>query len=181
MTRHPFSFVVVALGLAACGAGTNGREAAVTAPVSSTASVSAGDRAWLAATHESDQAEIEYGRLAERKGATAAVRNAGSMLAADHGAFDAKVVRVADGLGIELPSARRSRQAAVAQRLEKMSGSRFDREFTATVTEEHRKAIAAAEGEVRHGGSPDVIALARAALPDLRRHLDMVRKAGPVA
>jgi putative membrane protein len=168
------------LALTACGTEAGGREAAVTAPVSSSASVSARDRAWLASIHQSNLADVQYGKLAERKGATAAVRRAGGMLAADHGEFDKKVVRVADGLGIRLPTSQRAGQLAVAQRLQKESGSRFDRDFVATMTEEHRKDITAAEAQVREGSSPEVTALARAALPALRGHLDMLRKANPV-
>lgn len=153
---------------------------AVTAPVSSTASVSAADRAWLAATHQSDRAEVQYGRLAERKGTIAAVRHAGSVLETEHDAFDAKVLHVAGGLGIELPAAERSAQIAVGRRLENESGSRFDRDFTETMADEHRRAITAAEEETREGGSPDVVALARTALPLLRGHLEMLRRANPV-
>jgi hypothetical protein len=48
------------------------------------------------------------------------------------------------------------------------------------MVEEHKKAIAAAGEEIRSGSSPDVTALAHAALPALREHLSMLRKASPV-
>lgn len=180
VTRHPYSLVAVTLALTACGTGGTGREVAVTAPASSSASASARDHAWLVAIHQSGLADIQYGKLAERKGATIAVRGAGSKLAADHGAFDKMVVRVADGLGVELPVSERAGRLDEARRLERESGSRFDRDFVATMADEHRKSIAGAEAEVRDGTSPEVIALARAALPALRGHLDMLRKASPV-
>lgn len=184
MTRHPYSLVgllVVAAGTlapAACGTGSAGRDVAVTS--SPSASVSAGDRAWLTDTHQSNLADVQYGRLAQRKGATTAVREVGRMLATDHDAFDKKVVRVAERLHVELPGSPGAGRLAVAQRLDKESGSRFDRDFTTTMAEEHRKAIARAQEEVRDGSFPEVIGLARAALPDLRRHLDMLRRASPV-
>ncbi|WP_141955006.1 DUF4142 domain-containing protein [Actinoallomurus bryophytorum] len=183
MTCHPYSYAAVGLlltALGACGAAGGGRQVAVTAPVSSGSAVSSGDRAWLAATHQADLADVQYGRLAERKGATAAVRHAGSMLAADHTAFDQKVTAVAGGLGIELPRSERPAQLALAQRLQKESGSRFDRDFVAAMVEEHKKAITAAGEEIRSGSSPEVTALAHAALPALREHLSMLRKASPV-
>jgi putative membrane protein len=172
------ALLLTALG--ACGAGGGGRQVAVTVPVSSGAPVSSGDRAWLAAIHQADLADVQHGRLAERKGATAAVRHAGSMLAADHTAFDQKVTGVAGGLGVELPRTERPEQLVLAQRLQKESGSRFDHDFVAAMVEEHKKAIAAAGEEVRYGSSPDVTALARTALPALREHLSMLRKASPV-
>jgi putative membrane protein len=168
--------VVLLLGtLGACG--VSGRPVAVTTPVSS---ASARDRAWLTTMHQADLADGQYGRLAERKGATAAVRHAGSMLTTDHAALDQKVLRVAGDLGVALPATERSGQLALAQRLEKESGSAFDRAFVSALVTEHEKAVAATEDEVRHGSSPEVTALARSALPGLREHLSMLRRADPV-
>lgn len=166
--------------LGACGTGGSGRQAAVTAPVSTGAAVSAADEAWLAAIHQADLADVQYGRLAERKGATSAVRQAGSMLAAGHAALDQKVTNVADTVGVDLPRTERAGQLVLAQRLQKESGSRFDRAFVTTMVQEHEQAIATTEDEVRGGSSPEVTALARTALPDLREHLSMLRRASPV-
>jgi putative membrane protein len=153
---------------------------AVTAPASSGAPVSAGDRAWLVSFHQDDLADVQLGKLAERKGSSAAVRHAGSMLAADHGAFDQKVTRVAEDLNVDLPENKRPEQAALTQRLNKETGTRFDRDFVAAMVEDHEKAIARTEEQVRGGSSPQVTALARTALQALRKHLDMLRKASPV-
>ncbi|MGH3373654.1 MAG: DUF4142 domain-containing protein [Actinoallomurus sp.] len=168
------------LALTACGPGGTGREVAVTTPASSSASVSNGDRAWLASIHQSGLADVQYGKLAERKGATSAVRQAGTKLAADHTAFDKMVLRVADGLGIELPKTERAGRLAEARQLEQESGSRFDRDFVNAMTGEHRKSVAETEQEIRAGRSPEVTALARTALPTLRAHLQMLRRASPV-
>jgi putative membrane protein len=102
------------------------------------------------------------------------------MLATDHAALDQKVLHVASDLGVDLPATERSGQLARAQRLEKESGSRFDRDFVTAMVQEHEKAIGATEGEVRGGSSPEVTALARTALPGLREHLAILRKASPV-
>jgi putative membrane protein len=184
VTRRPYSLVgvlVVAGGTltpAACGAGSTGRDAATTS--STSASVSAADRGWLTETHQSGLANIQYGRLAQRKGVTAAVREAGRTLASDNDAFDKRVVRVAKKLDVKLPRSPGAERLAVARRLDNESGSRFDRDFTATLAEEHRRALARAEEQVRGGSSPEVTGLARAAVPTLRRHLDMLRRASPV-
>jgi putative membrane protein len=180
VTLHLCCLVVVACALTACGPEGPGREVAVTTPASASANVSAGDRAWLTAIHQSGLADIQYGKLAERKGATSAVRRAGTMLATDHAAFDKMVMRVADGLGVELPTTERTDRLAEAQQLEKESGSRFDRDFVVTMTDEHRTSVAATEREVREGESPEVTALARTALPALKGHLEMLRRASPV-
>ncbi len=170
--RHAHSLAVLTFLLTACGTGR---------PVAMTAStVSPGDRAWLAAIRQSGHADIQYGRLAERKGATAAVRQAGSMLAADHGALDRKVTRVAEDLGVDLPETERQDQFTLAQRLAREPGGRFDRDFVAAEVAQHEKAVADAEEEARTGSAPEVTALAREALAMLRGHLGVLRRASPV-
>jgi putative membrane protein len=181
VTRHRYSLAAVGLAaggllaLASCGTDTARRDAGATVP-----GVSAADRAWLAETHRAGLANVQYGRLAQRKGATAAVREAGGALAADHDRLDRKVASLAGRLHVGLPESAGTVRLAAARRLDGESGSRFDRDFTTTLAGEHREAIAHAEQEVRRGSSPEVIALARAALPELRRHLAMLRRADPV-
>jgi putative membrane protein len=164
--------------LSGCGVGGMGHQAAMTAPVS--ASASAADRTWLTGMHRANLADVEYGRLAERKGATSAARHAGTMLVADHRALDKKVIAVAHGVGVDLPTSQTPEQVALGRRLAIESGSRFDHDFVASLTEEHQKAIDDTASEVRRGSAPAVVALARTALPGLREHLSMLRQASPV-
>ena len=170
--------LLIALG--ACSVGGGGRQAAVTAPAGTGGPVSTADEAWLTMIHQADLADVQYGRLAERKGATSAVRHAGSMLATGHAALDKKVIHVAGTVGVALPATERADQLALAQRLQKEPGSGFDRAFVTAMAADHEKAIAATESETKNGSSPEVTALARAALPDLREHLAMLRRANPV-
>ncbi|MFB9838192.1 DUF4142 domain-containing protein [Actinoallomurus acaciae] len=181
MTRPAQSTMVVVLvlgTLGACGTFRTGRDVAVTVPADVPASEA--DRDWLTTAHQDDLADIQYGGLAQRKGVTAAVRHAGRVLAADHAAFDAKLTHVADGLGADLPRSEGADQFAVALRLEKETGSRFDRDFVTVTIDSHERAVARAEEEVRGGSSPAAIALARTVLPELREHLTMLRGASPV-
>jgi putative membrane protein len=177
VARHPYVFAVAGLLLAGCGTSGSGREAAARAPA---ASVSAGDRAWLVALHQDGLADVRNGRLAERKGATTAVRRAGTTLVADQVASGPKVIRTANALGVELPRVERTAQLALGRRLADETGSRFDRAFVAAMAEEHEKAIARTEDQVRDGSSPELTELARTALPRLRAHLDMLRRANPI-
>lgn len=182
MNRHAYSLAAVrlaavgGLALTSCGTATTGRDVAATAR----GGLSAADRAWLAETHRAGLATVQCGRLAQRKGATTAVREAGGTLAADHDRLDKKVVSLAGRLHVDLPESAGAGRLDATRRLDAESGSRFDRDFTTTLAGEHQEAIARAEEEVRRGSSPEVIALARAALPDLRRHWDMLRRADPV-
>jgi putative membrane protein len=184
MKRHPYFLAAVTLLLtapAACSASGTGRQAAVTASASPTPSVSSRDRAWLVEAHQANLAEQQGGRLAEKKGSSAAVRRAGGTLVVDHGALDADVTQVAGVLGVELPRTAGSEHIADAKRLEKESGGRFDHDFVSTMIAGHKKVIADTEAEVREGSSPKVTGLARAALPTLHKHLNMLQTAAPTS
>jgi putative membrane protein len=124
---------------------------------------------------------VQSGRLAEKKGGSQAIRHAGAMLVADHSRFDADVTRVAKRLDVELPRTAGADHIAVIQRLDKESGSRFDRDFVTTMIAGHKKVIAATETEVRGGSAPAVKDLARAALPTLHKHLSTLEKASPTS
>jgi putative membrane protein len=175
MKGHPsrLAFATLALtGAAACAAG----HAAHTA-TTGTPSPSGGDRAWLAAAHQANLAEVEVGELAKKKGGSAAVRAAGAMLVTDHIASDAQVTRVAKSLKLSLPSAAAPADAAAASRLGDEAGAQFDGDFVATMTAGHQKLITATQTEIGQAATPQVRSLAQATLPVLRRHLTMLRQA----
>jgi putative membrane protein len=99
----------------------------------------------------------------------------------DHGALDTDVTQVADALGVELPRTAGREHIADVKRLENESGGQFDHDFVSTMIAGHKKVIADTEAEVREGSSPKVTELARAALPTLRKHLNMLQKAAPTS
>jgi putative membrane protein len=174
-------FLTIALVLVAlAGCGGTIRRTAVAAPGGATDVASERDRAWLGAVHQASLMDVQAGRLAAQRGGSAAVRHAGSMLAAGHHELDKKVTHVANSLGIELPATESAEQLALVRRLAKKSGGTFDAEFVSAMTESHEQLIADTEAEIRSGSAPAVRSLARAALPDLREHLAMLRKASPV-
>lgn len=139
--------------------------------------LSAQDRTWLTFIHQVNLAEVTAGELAQKKGGTAAVRSAGKMLTTDHEALDAKVTKVAGGLGVSLPGSAPPDQEALAKKLENESGKRFDQDFLSNMITGHQQAIAKTQAEVGQGSAPEVKNLAQMALPDLKKHLSTLQKA----
>lgn len=198
MKRHRYlpalpAVALVMVAAAGCGGsgtggtkhgGADGRPAGASSPVSVSPSAtapsqrpSAQDRAWLRFIHQVNLAEVTAGELAEKKGGTAAVRSAGKTLATDHEALDAKVTKVAGGLGVTLPKTAPPDEEALAKKLEKESGSRFDQDFLSNMITGHRQAIAKTQTEIAQGSAPRVKDLAQMALPDLKKHLSVLRNA----
>jgi putative membrane protein len=171
------SFAAAAVLVLAASSGCAYRASGTAVTDSASPGVSAADRAWLTTAHQANLAEVQAGELAEKKGATAAVRAAGRMLVADHNRLDGKVVAVARALGVSLPEAVAPDDAAAASRFADESGSVFDHDFTATLATGHQKVIAATQAEIREGSAPQVTRLARQSVPTLRKHLTTLQKA----
>ncbi|MGP3959768.1 DUF4142 domain-containing protein [Nonomuraea sp. 3N208] len=133
------------------------------------------DRAWMRTIHQGNIAEIQTGRLAQGKGSTKPIKTIGKMLVQDHTAFDVKVAQLATQLGVQLPKSISSHQREEILQLRAAIGKDFDQEFLATMTNEHMAAIAATKKEISRGSSPAVVALAKAAVPTLEKHLSVLR------
>jgi predicted outer membrane protein len=144
------------------------------APAGSPAA-SAQDAQFLQAAHQVNLAEINAGNLAKTKGNSQAVREIGTVMVADHTTLDTAVKNAAAPLGITLPSGPDPAQQAVAKQLQQATGPAFDQLYVATQIEGHKAALAAAQAEVAHGTNPSVVAVARAAVPVIEKHLIMLQ------
>lgn len=171
------TLLLAAVAVAALGgcAGAPTDTAALAPPTGSQPSEQ--DRAWMRAIHEGNLAEMQAGQLAQGKGGTAQIRAVGKMLVVDHTELDTKVTRTATKLGIQLPGSPNAEQRAQVLRLQDATGMDFDQEFLGSMTTSHKRAVAATKAELANGSSPQVLALAKAALPALERHLSALEEA----
>ena len=144
------------------------------------AGVSRSDRAWIAAAHQADMAEMQAGQFAESNGSNPTIRQAGAVLYRDHQAFDTKLISVAEKLRLSLPMSMTVHQTEIGDRLSGEQGPPFDHDFVASMMTGHDIMIAATRREIAHGSAPEVVALAKQALPVLLKHLKMMRAAAPV-
>lgn len=144
------------------------------APLASTAATAAPPQTFLRQAGLTDNSEIELGALAQARGASAAARDAGRMLQADHRASKAAAApllaryRVRPPVGV-LPEARTE-----MRRLQRLRGRAFDRELATFNIAAHTRAISMFQAQARTGDRWTAD-FARAQLPVLRHHLRMAR------
>jgi putative membrane protein len=134
------------------------------------------DRTFLRRAHQSNLAEIQAGRLAQQKAASASVRDMGARLVSDHTRLDAQLRPVADQLGVDLPDQPNAMQRRVAAELAAKRGAAFDRAWLAAMIAGHRRALADGRAELQAGSSEQVQSLARSAAPVIRGHLTMLQQ-----
>lgn len=124
--------------------------------------------------HQTNQMEIQLGRLAQRKGSTGSVKRYGLLLERDHrlGDKDAMNVAADENLRVEaLPMSAEDR-AAMAK-LQALDGRAFDAAFLKAMDEGHKKAIALLDTAQDRTGDPRVDRLVGRLLPILRQHREL--------
>ena len=125
---------------------------------------------------EGDTSEIGMGSMAEKKAASPAVRDLGHTLVTDHTASRAKARTVAKAMHVDVPTSPSPDGAKVADRLSKLNGPGFDREWLKAAVSDHKHDIAEYKKEAEHG-SGAAQAHARETLPVLQKHLDAAEAA----
>lgn len=122
-------------------------------------------------------AEVELGRMAAQKATDPTVREFGQRMVADHSKANAELKAVASGKGIQLPNDMTSDQKSDRDKLAKLSGADFDKEYMSMMVKDHEEDVKAFETQSKDGTDPAVKAFAAKTLPTLQEHLQMAREA----
>jgi putative membrane protein len=121
-------------------------------------------------------AEVQLGNLAKEKGNANAVKNFGERMVTDHSKVDDELKTIAAKQGITLPSGLSKTDQAEYDRLSKLQGAEFDKEYARLMVRDHEKDIAAFEKQVNDGKDEEVKDFARQTLPTLKEHLRLARE-----
>lgn len=142
----------------------------------SSSSLSASDRAFMAEAARGGLAEVELGRLAEERASRPDVKAFGEHMVADHSKANADLRALAESKGATVPSAMDAKDAKLKKRLAHLSGDAFDRAYVEAMLKDHRHDVAAFEKESTAAHDPDVEAFASRTLPTLKEHLTRVEE-----
>jgi putative membrane protein len=130
---------------------------------------------FVVAAAQSDQFEIQEGRLASMRSTNAHVREAGAMMVHDHGASTAKMKMAAHRAGLPPmpPPGLDVGQQQMFARLQATTGPAFDHLYVDQQVQAHRKTLAVVTAYVQ-GAAPGPIRRAAAQIrPVVEKHLAM--------
>jgi putative membrane protein len=122
---------------------------------------------------EGNYAEIQMGQLAQQNGQSEGVKNFGKMLADDHSAANEKAMDAAQSMGVTPPDGPNAKQKAEYNKMSKMSGARFDRDFEAHMIADHQKDIAEYKREAKQADAAGQYA--KGQIDVLQKHLETAR------
>jgi putative membrane protein len=133
-----------------------------------------GDARFVLAASASGLAEVNFGMLAEKRAANEDVRKFAHQMVVDHTKANKEL---GDVVARRYPGAAamdRDHQA-LFDKLSKMEGAAFDREYMAGQVKDHEDAVRLFEDESKNGNDGALKAWASRTLPTLRDHLKMAR------
>ena len=174
-----FMAVLFATAVAACDrpagdagrtegtAGTSGRESAL----------DMGERDFVKDQIQDGTREIELGQLASERATLPEVKEFGATMVKDHtkAGTELKQLAARENVELEADDAREDARDAV-ERLSKLEGREFDREYIDMMVKDHKDAVDALQDQADNADHASVKQWAAATLPRIKHHLEAAEK-----
>jgi putative membrane protein len=156
----------------------NNRNSTVTpaANSNSRAALSSADSAFIADAARGGMMEVELGQLAVQQAASADVKKFGQRMIDDHSKANNELKQLAASKNVTLPADLNPGQKEMKDRLTKLKGAEFDRQYMKVMVEDHVEDVTKFEEEGKNASDPDLKAFATKTLPTLREHLQLARE-----
>ena len=133
------------------------------------------DAAFLVEAAKGDFGETQIGKLAQERASSETGKEYGRMLERDHGAHRVRLAALAAQHGITLRDEATEEGQRNYDRLSRLRGAEFDREFGKLMRDDHRKDIEKYQRQANTGPATTA-ALARETIPTLQHHLEMAQR-----
>ena len=138
--------------------------------------LSSTDRTFLMTAGQGGHAEVMLAKLAEKKATNEQVKTLAQRLDKDHTANNQELKTLASAKGVEVPMTLDKEHQQLHDKLEKLEGASFDREYATAMVGGHKKMIALYE-QAAQSNDAQVKAYAEKTLPALREHLKLAQQA----
>jgi putative membrane protein len=119
-------------------------------------------------------AEVAMGQLAQQRASSDGVRSFGKTLEQDHSTANQQATAAASAVNASVPTEPNKKQKADHNRMAKLSGATFDREFVKHMVADHKKDISDYQKEAQRSDR-QVSDYAKTTLPTLQKHLEIAQ------
>lgn len=187
LTRHAVAVAVLSLGFCAGAiaqtaatspSGTSDKSAtsaSTKADAKAEAKLDRGERKFIEEAAAHGMAEVELGKLAMEKGSSDQVKNFGERMVEDHSKANEQVQQIASTHGIELPKEIDRQHRRELEKLQKLSGEEFDREYMKSMVDDHKKDVKDFKKMAEKAKDPQVKSFASSTAPKLEQHLQLAQ------
>ena len=143
--------VVLSAALAAACSGNKATEEPSTAATPGIPAADSGDRTFIEHMLDAHLAEVELGKLAAERGMDPDVKKFGSMMMSDHAKSGAALDTIATRQGIPALAQREEKHRELREKLMKLQGAEFDREYMDAMVDSHEDVYEAIRSRVDIG------------------------------
>ena len=133
------------------------------------------DAGFVTEAGQDGHAEVELGKLAQKNGSSASVKEFGQRMVADHSKAGTELGAIAKKLGITPPSGPSDKHKAEYKKLAALKGDKFDSEYAQHMVDAHEQAVKLFQKEAKQGEAKELKDFAAKTLPTLEEHLKMAR------
>ena len=119
--------------------------------------------------------EVELGKFAAEKGSHQRVKEFGKRMQADHSKANAQLKKIASSKGVDLPTQPSGEHKSTMDKLTKLSGVEFDREYMEAMVDDHKEDIEKFQTQADKGKDPELKKFASETLPILKKHLELAQ------
>ena len=122
--------------------------------------------------------EVEIGKLAADKAASKQVKDFAKKMEQDHGKANTEIQQLASSKQVAIPEKLEGKHKSTYDRLAKLSGEKFDREYMKIMIDDHKTDVDKFKKEADSAKDPDVKQFASKTLPTLEKHLELAQSTG---
>lgn len=119
--------------------------------------------------------EVALGTQAEQKASSPDVKAFGKRMVTDHGKANEELKQLAAKKGVTLPTELDKEHKEAHEKLSKLSGAKFDREYAEAMVDDHEKDVKEFTDASKDAKDADLRAWAAKTLPVLEEHLKMAK------
>ncbi|HKA32016.1 MAG TPA: DUF4142 domain-containing protein [Candidatus Binatia bacterium] len=122
--------------------------------------------------------EVQLGKLATEKAASQQVKDFGKKMDQDHSKLNTELKQFASTNNVQIPDKLEGKEKSTYDRLAKLSGEKFDREYMKTMIDDHKTDVDKFKKEADKADNPGLKSFAAKALPTLEQHLELAQSTG---
>jgi putative membrane protein len=140
-------------------------------PATESSSHAAGDTSFAIKAAQANMAEVELGKVAQQKAMSDDVKKFGQMMVEDHTKALDDLKSAAASKNVTWPTTLDAEHKKLSDKLSKLSGAAFDREYMQAMVDGHKKVAADLRKESQSGTDSELKAWASKTLPTVEAHL----------
>lgn len=134
------------------------------------------DATFIKHAADANMTEIQLGKIAQDNSQDQAVKDFGARMVKDHTNAEDQLKPIAEKMNVAIPDHVSKAHQELIDKVSKMKGAEFDKEYDPAMVKDHKKVIAMFEKAKSNVKDADLRKFAEDTLPVLHEHLDMAKK-----